>query len=202
MPRRWASAATVSSVSTRSAALAPLTGTHSCTCCSGPAHGIAASASHSRALHSGRPAFSTIEALPPPVIAADGVTSSPSTVDPQSRFVAVYTCKVCETRSAKSISRQAYTEGVVLVKCDGCKKLHLFADHLGWFKDTSSTIEDIMREKGLTVTRSSVQLTPEQLAQLGQTAEARERTAKEIDAKLRRDNQTEEAATTEESAKQ
>ena len=53
----------------------------------------------------------------------------------------------------KTISKQAYGHGVVLVRCDGCESLHLIADNLGWFSDTRVNIEDIMAEKGRTVVR-------------------------------------------------
>ena len=46
------------------------------------------------------------------------------------------------------MSRGAYEEGVVLVRCPGCKNQHLIADNLGWFDDERVNIEDIMREKG------------------------------------------------------
>ncbi|KAI8894836.1 DNL zinc finger-domain-containing protein [Globomyces pollinis-pini] len=67
-----------------------------------------------------------------------------------------FTCKVCNTRCHKSMSKQAYHNGVVLIKCDGCKNLHLIADHLGWFdsqKKAPGTIEEILKEKGESVTR-------------------------------------------------
>ena len=35
----------------------------------------------------------------------------------------------------------------------GCKKNHLIADNLGWFQDGGTNIEQIMREKGLAITR-------------------------------------------------
>lgn len=72
------------------------------------------------------------------------------------RLMIGFTCKVCSTRSHKFMSKKAYNQGVVIVKCDGCKNLHLIADHLQWFdttKKSQGTIEEIMRTNGETVTR-------------------------------------------------
>lgn len=68
----------------------------------------------------------------------------------------MYTCKVCNTRNSQTISNQAYNEGVVIVRCSGCKNNHLVADNLGWFKDKKTNIEDILKEKGETVRRVSL----------------------------------------------
>ena len=62
-----------------------------------------------------------------------------------------YTCSVCETKQARTFPQDAYTKGVVLLRCEGCDKLHLIADNLGWFRDESVNIEQIMAEKGETV---------------------------------------------------
>jgi hypothetical protein len=79
-------------------------------------------------------------------------------IDP--RMVIAMTCKVCDTRLVKSMSKKSYQTGVVLIRCDGCRSTHLIADNLGWFDDHSVNIEDIMREQGAEVTRASADVGP------------------------------------------
>lgn len=47
-----------------------------------------------------------------------------------------FTCKCCQTRTHRTMSRHAYQNGIVLIECPGCQTRHLIADNLGWFKDT------------------------------------------------------------------
>ncbi|KYQ93536.1 Zim17-type zinc finger-containing protein [Tieghemostelium lacteum] len=63
--------------------------------------------------------------------------------------------KECGHVSKKTFSKHSYHKGVVLIKCDGCKKIHLIADHLGYtgFQNQGKTIEDFMAAKGIPVQR-------------------------------------------------
>jgi protein import protein ZIM17 len=67
----------------------------------------------------------------------------------------------CSHRSTHSFTRQAYTEGTVLIQCPECKNRHLIADHLGWFKELTEEgkgvdVERILRAKGEEVKRGRV----------------------------------------------
>lgn len=76
-----------------------------------------------------------------------------ATLSSGEKYVLVYTCKVCETRSTKKISKHSYHHGVVLIRCGQCKNLHLIADHLGIFEDKGWDINKHLEsnnEKGVT----------------------------------------------------
>ena len=69
------------------------------------------------------------------------------------RFDMEFTCKLCETRNAHSISRRAYTKGTVIVTCPGCDATHLVADNLNWIEDDFVNLEKYMAEQGTPITR-------------------------------------------------
>ncbi|GFP91854.1 dnl-type zinc finger protein [Phtheirospermum japonicum] len=78
----------------------------------------------------------------------------------------IFTCKVCEARSIKTVCRESYEKGVVVARCDGCSNLHLIADRLGWFGEPGS-VEEFLAARGEEVKKGSVDtfnLTLEDLA--------------------------------------
>ncbi|OMO95696.1 Zim17-type zinc finger protein [Corchorus capsularis] len=90
-------------------------------------------------------------------------------ISPRHDLAMVFTCKVCETRSVKTASRESYEKGVVVARCGGCNNLHLIADRLGWFGEPGS-IEDFLSARGEEVKKGSVDtlnLTLEDLAGKG-----------------------------------
>lgn len=63
----------------------------------------------------------------------------------------VFTCDVCQTRSAKQFTERSYLHGVVIVRCPGCQNLHLIADRLGYFDDGGWDLEKIAQLRGESV---------------------------------------------------
>ena len=63
-------------------------------------------------------------------------------------YVIMFTCTHCNSKNTKKFSKGSYHTGVVLIRCDGCEKLHLIADNLGWFREQKTNIEDLAKETG------------------------------------------------------
>ena len=63
-------------------------------------------------------------------------------------LVLVFTCTVCDTRTARRVSKSAYHGGTVLIRCPGCRGMHLLADHKGFFHDGAFSAEDVLRARG------------------------------------------------------
>ncbi|KAJ5662718.1 hypothetical protein N7462_011644 [Penicillium macrosclerotiorum] len=64
----------------------------------------------------------------------------------------VFTCKPCGERSSHRMSKQGYHRGTVLIQCPSCQSRHVMSDHLGIFFDKRTTLEDLLKEKGQTLT--------------------------------------------------
>lgn len=73
----------------------------------------------------------------------------------QPQLMIAFTCKVCDTRSSHTFSKQLYTKGSVLIQCPGCKNRHLIADNLNVFRDEKVNLEDLLRAKGESVAQST-----------------------------------------------
>ncbi|GLT88845.1 hypothetical protein SLE2022_068540 [Rubroshorea leprosula] len=67
----------------------------------------------------------------------------------------IITCKVCETRSIKTVCHESYEKGVVVARCGGCNNLHLIADHLGCYEELGS-VGDLLAEHGEEIKKGSV----------------------------------------------
>ncbi|KAJ2780898.1 hypothetical protein H4R18_003193 [Coemansia javaensis] len=107
--------------------------------------------------------YKTTEAAPAPPAApkdpaiprdpAPAAKDAPGDGPAEARLLIGFTCRVCNHRQHKTMSKNAYENGVVLIQCDQCKNRHLIADNLGWFRDGSVNVEDLLRERGEEVRR-------------------------------------------------
>ncbi|KAL2001768.1 hypothetical protein VTN02DRAFT_1292 [Thermoascus thermophilus] len=64
-----------------------------------------------------------------------------------------FTCKPCGHRSSHRMSKHGYHKGTVLIRCPSCHNRHVISDHLGIFMDKKSTLEDILSEQGVKLTK-------------------------------------------------
>eukprot|EP00002_Diphylleia_rotans_P023556 TRINITY_DN4638_c0_g1_i2.p1 TRINITY_DN4638_c0_g1~~TRINITY_DN4638_c0_g1_i2.p1 ORF type:complete len:166 (+),score=35.76 TRINITY_DN4638_c0_g1_i2:146-643(+) len=80
------------------------------------------------------------------------------------KLAMVFTCKVCQTRQVKVMSKQAYYNGCVIFRCQDCQNLHLISDNIGYFTGVG-TIKQKLEESGQNIIDAAgvMELTPEQL---------------------------------------
>lgn len=108
----------------------------------------------------------------PPTFRQNSTSSRPLTKEPSDRvesdadrqkrneerrrneeaYQIVFTCKPCGERSSHRMSKQGYHRGTVLIQCPSCDNRHVMSDHLGIFFDKRTTLEDLLKEKGQTLT--------------------------------------------------
>ncbi|PVU99248.1 hypothetical protein BB560_005533 [Smittium megazygosporum] len=121
-------------------------GTHSCPSCSGSmlSHSTETTQDNTNLQGETKEKADSLESQEK----GDGISVSSEESAKKAKFLVGFTCKVCNHRQYKMVSKKAYTSGVVLIRCEKCRNNHLFADHLGWFKDSGTTIEDIMAQNG------------------------------------------------------
>jgi protein import protein ZIM17 len=70
-------------------------------------------------------------------------------------MAAEFKCGKCGADNAHVFSKAAYESGEVIVRCPGCKHLHLIADNKGWF-GSERNIEEILKAKGESVRRLNI----------------------------------------------
>ncbi|KAL4810860.1 DNL zinc finger-domain-containing protein [Aspergillus unguis] len=67
-----------------------------------------------------------------------------------------FTCKPCGGRSSHRVSKHGYHRGTVLIQCPGCTNRHVISDHLNIFFDQKKTLDDLLQERGQTITRGEL----------------------------------------------
>jgi hypothetical protein len=142
-----------------------------------PATGICIETRHFRHLCSipGKGVDSTASSSGAYTVPDDGLGDVPGVKTSGDKFILVYTCKVCETRSAKKISKHGYEKGVVVVSCPGCEAKHLIADQLGIFEEPGWDLAQAVAQKSsqphIKVVNSEadvLELTPEDIMGSGE----------------------------------
>lgn len=100
----------------------------------------------------------------PPLSLPNGSSSSESSEKKDLGFVGAeqlgisFVCdaNACGTRIVKTIKRQSYERGTVVIQCPTCEKHHVIADNLGMYSQLTGgrrNIEEIAASQGQKVTR-------------------------------------------------
>ena len=74
------------------------------------------------------------------------------------KFMMMYTCKICNQRNAQMVSKVAYTKGMVISTCKGCKSKHFISDNEGKLDmgEYGKKIEDFLVQNGENVQRMAL----------------------------------------------
>ncbi|MES1923392.1 hypothetical protein MHBO_004958 [Bonamia ostreae] len=64
-----------------------------------------------------------------------------------SKYQIMFSCGECRRHMTKSFSKQAYENGYVMIKCDGCDGMHLIADNLKWFSERTWRIDQVIKKE-------------------------------------------------------
>ncbi len=82
-----------------------------------------------------------------------GAPALPGVRAEEDAYALLFTCRVCETRTARRVSKAAYHGGTVLIRCPGCRNMHLIADHKGFFHDDKFDAAAVLAARGEAVAR-------------------------------------------------
>ncbi|KAF3484402.1 DNL zinc finger domain-containing protein [Arthroderma uncinatum] len=68
-----------------------------------------------------------------------------------------FTCKPCTHRSSHRISKHGYHKGTVLITCPSCSNRHVISDHLKIFMDEPVTLEELLAQNGMKITKGTME---------------------------------------------
>ncbi|EFQ96840.1 DNL zinc finger domain-containing protein [Nannizzia gypsea CBS 118893] len=77
--------------------------------------------------------------------------------DQEPAYLIYFTCKPCSHRSAHRISKHGYHKGTILITCPSCSNRHVISDHLKIFSDAPVTLEDLLAQKGMKITKGTME---------------------------------------------
>ncbi|EGD86519.1 hypothetical protein H112_05014 [Trichophyton rubrum D6] len=105
--------------------------------------------------------------------------------DQEPAYLIYFTCKPCSHRSAHRISKHGYHKGTILITCPSCSNRHVISDHLKIFSDAPVTLEDLLAQKGLKITKGTMEGDMEWWAKDEENAEASPETISSEQAQLK-----------------
>ncbi|KAM5466635.1 hypothetical protein MauCBS54593_005892 [Microsporum audouinii] len=92
-----------------------------------------------------------------PAVSEEEAQAAQSRRDQEPAYLIYFTCKPCSHRSAHRISKHGYHKGTVLITCPSCSNRHVISDHLKIFMDAPVTLEDLLAQKGMKITKGTME---------------------------------------------